>query len=457
MCILNKNKKKILVVTALSIVCLGCSLLSWADEVPRFDFSKSLRLFENHRDRYFERITFDSTVEEFKKHRIEQIEGIKNEYSSYSGSVHVSALFNITADVPEGLNLYEHHESIVWPHLELLTESLNEDEKDYARIRAVGELYLASNHDNTQHYEKIDLFIDKVFVKHIVEHPMFLDIAFAGTTEGIAFNDSSGEMKIRLSDNSSEKRYSNSLLRKGYYKEVVEALALKSWVNVHIQLNETIELSNVMAGLDQEDFKVIRKTDDELLITINSSSARSLIHDSRVKLIKDYEYHHDLELARGKWNPYPLSVIQSTSEDEISKLYFRNRSNLYDVETQVFESESQLNSFLNSINTSEMKDAYKSARDIEKVDFSKKNLILYSQEEISSMISLKARTPIWIDGELVVVIDRSSRGMLSMDVAQHFFGYLVDKTIPSVTFRSANKTNIVSNSASSKLENSLAN
>jgi hypothetical protein len=444
-------KKVPLINTIILSIFLFLSTSTSASDVPRFDFSKSLQKYESHKNQYFERIIFESSDADFKKFRIEQIKGISKAYSGFGGGgVHVTVLFNITDLVPSEFNLYEHDKSIVAPHLGVLKESLSDNDKAYARIKIIGEPYFHSNHNDTQHYEKVDMFIDKVFVEPIVEHPMFIDIAHTGTTHGIVSHGPPGEVTVRLSDSEPRGSYSNAVLRKGYYKEIAEALQLKPWVNIHVELNEPSELDRVIKNLNKDDHKVIRKADSELLIAVNDASANKLLRDRNVKLMKDYEYHHGLNLKRGMWKPYPLSKIRAASKEEISRIVFKSRANFYREETQVIESEDQLNSFFKSIDVNVMEDAYKAENKRQKIDFSKSNLLIYSQIEPSGSIGLKTRDPIWVDGKLVVPIDSSSGQIHTQDMAQHFFVYIVDKDIPSVDFYSGRKKASIINSAKDK-------
>jgi hypothetical protein len=95
-----------------------------------------------------------------------------------------------------------------------------------------------------------------------------------------------------------------------------------------------------------------------------------------------------------------------------------------------------------------MERAYAAENESQKIDFLQKNVLIYSQVETSGSISLTTRDPIWIDGELVVSIDRYSGGMQTADMAQHFFVYVVDKDIPAVNFYSGRKKASITNSVS---------
>jgi len=50
-----------------------------------------------------------------------------------------------------------------------------------------------------------------------------------------------------------------------------------------------------------------------------------------------------------------------------------------------------------------------------------------------------------VDGKLVVRIDHSVPEIRTADLAQHFFGYIVDKSIPEVIFRLGSQEAVVKN------------
>ena len=429
----------------LAFILLGTPAFS--KEIPRFDFAKSLKSYESHRDRYIERILFESSNEEFKKFRWEQITGIKDVYSSLYASeygVHVTVLFNVTEYVPSGLNLRQHKMSFVQPSLEAIINSLSDREKKYVELNVLSEPEFTSHPSKDAHYEKLDLFVHKKLVRQIIDLPEFVDITFSGTNLGIAFR---GET-VRLAGPSRSFKYENSLLRRGYYKEIAEALRLQQNVNVHVQLNDGANLDDVVQDLRRENQQVIRIAEREFLVTLNKNSVEKLYRDPRVKLMKDYEFHHNLSLRQGNWNPYPLSDVRKAKDSEILHIPFSSRANLYDHPTKVFESKAQLDHYFESVRPNGSRDAYKTAiLDVE-IDFSKKNLVLFSKNEGSGSIRLRHRAALWVDDELVVAIDRYSPNLHTADLAQHFFAYVVDKSIPAIIFQSVNKKSVIKNVAS---------
>ncbi|MFQ3246255.1 MAG: hypothetical protein ACI9SP_002907 [Arenicella sp.] len=440
---------------ALLSIILCASVPVSASDADRFDFSKSLRSFESHRDRYFERIVFESSESEFKQYRKEQILGIQDKYfrlANRYGPIYVTVLFDVTQEVPIEFDVYQHRESIIGPHLKSLIDGLSEDERSRLQLKTFGEPVFAESRNTNRYYEKIDLFINRALVNDLIDHPKFVDIVFAGVSEGIAVKESPNHSVVRLSRPQYEGRYKSEFLIKGYYQEISEALTKKSEVNVHVELDQASDFDAVIGALKPHDYRIIRTDGSEFLVTLNSSSAQMLMRDRRVKLMKDYEFHHDLKLARGIWKPFPLSKARDASESEISRIPFDSRVNFFDQPTYVLESQAQLNQYLSLIGEEyrHRQESLLQALQYQKINFSKKNLVIYSQQETSGSIGLKPKKPVWVDDELVVIIDRSVPELGSANVVPHFFAYIIDKGIPKIVFRSAKKKSIVENSAQVK-------
>jgi len=241
--------------TLLSII-LCASVPVSASDTTRFDFSKSLRSFESHRDRYFERIVFESSEDEFKQYRKEQILGIQDKYSRRAngyGPTYVTVLFDVTEEVPKGFDVYQHRESLIRPHLTSLIDALSEDERSRLQLKTVGEPVFAESRYTNSYYEKIDIFIDRALVNDLIDHPKFVDIVFAGVSEGIAVKESPDHSVVRLSSPQYEGMYKSEFLIKGYYQEISEALAKKLEVNVHVELEQACDFDAVIGALKPHD------------------------------------------------------------------------------------------------------------------------------------------------------------------------------------------------------------
>jgi neutral trehalase len=83
---------------------------------------------------------------------------------------------------------------------------------------------------------------------------------------------------------------------------------------------------------------------------------------------------------------------------------------------------------------------------IQKIDFNKKNLLIYRIEESSSTIVLAVDVPKTLENHITVVIGREVSKDVSKKIKYYALAYIVDKKIIDVTFDDGKKSNLVVNS-----------
>ncbi|MCK5854089.1 MAG: hypothetical protein KAG56_02620 [Sulfurovaceae bacterium] len=150
--------------------------------------------------------------------------------------------------------------------------------------------------------------------------------------------------------------------------------------------------------------------------------------------------------------PKTVNIIEKKQEAQTSQSILRVpihiRDNGYkNFPTQIFTTQSELNYFLETINSQKKwnkKENFLYTFKKQEIDFSQDYLIIYRFDEVSSSIILATDVPTEVDKHITVQIGKTaSSGMIKPDIVYYSLAYIVDKNTIDVTFdNNETKSNI---------------
>jgi len=410
---------------------------SFASEIPRFSFEYNWHAHQRSFANRIENQLYEADKNELKEIRTDMIWGEDTGLGFQRKYAYVTAIFDITELLPDGYEgtRFDKLDSLIHKELNKLLKEKKLRQSDHAKIKIMGDSVFFPIDSSKRAFEIIDFYLYRDVYEDLVDLPQFIDIDFAGVSVATGLGDS----KVRLLPTSQENDWT---MKSGYYQEVLESIARDGVAKVHVSLRDDVQINidTLLATLKGDDYELIKRGEHELLIQVNTTALQILIRQPQVKVIKDYEFHRALESKRGRWLSAPMSNTRVASVDEVLLLSSKLRTNFLSQGHEVIETNEQYKEFREINASSPFSNQVLLLKELSKfdVDFAKYNLVVLSHQEGSGSIGYDVRPAIWVEGELVIVIDRNigGRGFVNtMDMVQYSLIFVVNKNIGEISIR----------------------
>ncbi len=427
-----------------STVALIISIKVFADNTSRLDFKTNLGRHNASLERFINEQLFAAEKHELKNIRSNMIWRIHFDQNYEYGQAHVTAAFDVTDLIPhrnERLD-YRKLSSFVVPDLETIGKTLAPEGRRPHSFEVINSSSFHRDHSSNKIIESVELILDRRLFDRVFDHPRLQDMSLWNVRSQVRFKDD----KARINERTHIPKYNDHSLFRGFYREVEEGLALHGNVKAHVVFNDNAphDKSTLFTALEDTQFALIREEKNELFAEIDRTALDILAKHSQVRLIKDFMYHHQLDLDRGKWRPLPTSLVTNATANEASPLMRKIKSNLHSQGHEVIENDDQFKEFIELISSS----PYTNKRVLlgklsdSRPNLEEHNLILISHTEHSGSIGVIPRAPQWIDGELTIALDRGisrsiggTMGFNTANEVQYSLLYLVSKAVPEVLIR----------------------
>lgn len=427
------------------LLCLAFLFFSssnYASEAPRFEFESNLYSHQNSVSRLFYKRLFASDKSALREIRSEIIWGEDLGLGFRKQWAHVTAIFDVTELVPEEIKtpLFGEHDSLIKPKLRRLAKASPNKE---TQLSIIGSSIFMPTHDNQTVYEEVDLYLHISAFDQLIDLSEFIDIDTSEVSR-LVINQNG---RARLVPLKNRAKVDSQTLINGFYRELKEGFSTKDIINAYIIFHEDIpiDIETFFSVMQSSNFAVIKRGTHELIAQIDEAALDFLVTQPQVKLVKDYQYHAEIAVKYGRWVPKPLSKIKVALLNEVQLLSGEIRTDFINQEHEIVETEAQLDEF-ERLNLSSPFNNHKvllgELSEI-KVDFDLYNLVILSHRETSGSISYEAKPAMWVDGELVIAIDRyigRRGGLRTMDMAQYSLIYLVNKNIDEVVIQDSRGT-----------------